>query len=117
MSTELRDRILVRLHRLFNAVEADKQILIGVVIRSFIQQLVIESLIFRISEWRDKISVDLGNQADWNKIEDRIEDVIKTILSDIATHQFSPGGLKHVAAVGVVEQIHNRWCGIFPFCR
>jgi hypothetical protein len=105
-----------RLERLYGQLSETKRVVIDVYVRSFIAALVLESLTIRSNEWEVKTKLDPNQARASEEIATQVEKAVRSVTEEAPTFK-SPDGTVHIPLIGVVEQIHRRWCGIFPFCR
>jgi hypothetical protein len=115
MHPEVRDKAIERVHGVFNRMETRRGVLFGKSIRSFVEDLVLESLQLRDNEWRTS-GLDPMNRAYSDNIAAKIEGSLTEVAEKADTYK-SATGAQHVLLIGIVEQIHSMFCGIFPFCR
>lgn len=116
MHPEVRDGVGERLQKVFAEIEATRGTLVGTSIRSFVTDLVVESLDVRREEWQRSYKLDPDSPGDVAEIAGVVETALRAIALDAGTYS-SKAGAKHVLLIGVVEQAHRQFCKIFPFCR
>jgi hypothetical protein len=104
-------RLSQELNNLYASFESANNAVVPSSVRTFIESLIRESVIYRSAEWSN-----LGQDPnDPVVINQTIERVVAPLLhrSGLESH----GAVNHVTLIAVVEQIHYNWCGVFPFCR
>jgi len=115
MDALVRDTVLWNLQEVFADIESSRELLISATVRSFITDLVIESLELRSDDWKHFGSdPNYGDNA--GSIAESIVNSLREVTDEAATYK-SESGLNQIPLISVVEQVHKKWCGIFPFCR
>lgn len=97
-------QISQRLNQVYSTVEGTKGVLIPSTVRNFTEALITEALIF-----------NRFDETDPKRIIDTSVGAVSSILDSVApTPQ---DGTNYITLIGVLEQVHVKWCRIFPFCR
>jgi len=116
MDRIVQEVVAERLGRLYSAVSERRGVTIDVHVRSFIDSLVFESLDVRENEWEARTKLDPDKSWASEDIASQVDKAVRSVTEEAPAFNRADG-TQHVLLIGVVEQIHKRWCGIFPFCR
>ena len=110
------DTVRAGLEGLYNRVSESRNVVIDTRVRSFIANLVLESLQVRNDEWQAKTGLDPNESSVSREIALRVEKAVWSVTDEAVTSK-DGDGVSHILLIGVVEQVQKKWCGIFPLCR
>lgn len=83
--------------------------------RRFLSGVVVESAVYRASEWRQNHQLNVSDPNDLMRAVDIAKDPIVVLLDD--AKPVKVGSSSYVCVISLVEAIKDRWCGVWPFCR
>ena len=103
------------IQQLSNRQEQYRNVIITDEARKFLSVVIVESAIYRGSEWQQKQQIDVGDPNDLMRVVDIAKDRIVGLLDDAKSVRAASAS--YICVVSLVEAIHDRWCGVWPFCR
>lgn len=109
--TELSNKI----DNVCSVVEKQRNVIIPTTVRSFVASMIIESVVIRGNDWRNKHQIDVNNSTELLKTVSPSLDSVSTLFRNAPSESFDDN--EYITLLGVAESIHRKWCGIFPFCR
>src|SRR6266446_10072193 len=104
-----------RLGKLYSEVSESRGVTIDPHVRFFIDSVVFESLNVRGNEWQARAKLDPDKSWASEDIASQVDKAVRSVTEEAPAFK-GTDGTQHVLLIGVVEQIHKHWCGIFPFC-
>ena len=116
MDKIVRDVVSRTLEELYSRLSERRNVVIDPNVRLFINSLVGESLDLRRNEWEAKTKLDPRRTGAAEDIASNIQTAVRSVTEEAVTYR-GADGVQHIPLIAVVEQIHKRWCGIFPLCR
>jgi hypothetical protein len=116
MDEIVQDVVVGRLEKIYGEVSERRGVIIDSHVRSFIASLVLESLEVRGNEWEARTKLDPNKSWASEEIASQVDKAVHSVTDETSAYK-GTDGTQHIPLIGVVEQIHKRWCGIFPFCR
>lgn len=116
MTPEVWTSVSGQLNRVIREIETRREANIQTTVRSFVSDLVLESLLLRGKEWGRRLNLDPDTRADAPKVSRTVEEAVHTLM-DEATIDKLANGDRQILLIGAVEQAHRQFCKIFPFCR
>jgi len=116
MAGQFRDLLTFRFRIAFAEIENDRGALIPQILRSFLTEVAVESLTLHQSAWKehDLNPMDCGH---WMAIVGVAEASLRSLLENAEAEAQLPDSPKFLTLIGVLKQLNDRWCKIFPFCR
>jgi hypothetical protein len=104
-----------RLDATCSNVESARNVIILPTVRSFLATVIVESVVFRSSEWLSKYQIDCNDPTDLPNTIGASLDSTSNVLSTARITTYN--GDNYILVAGVLERICKNWCGVFPFCR
>lgn len=98
-----------------SSVETTRNVIILPTVRSFIATVIVESVVFRSSEWLSKYQIDCNDPTDLPNTIGAALDSAYNLLSAAQTTTYN--GDNYILLAGLMERICKNWCGVFPFCK
>ena len=117
-ASEVYNQARATISSVFSKVEQNRDVIVPDAIRLFLPETVIESLNLRHSDWaQTPYNTDPGAATQALSIAQQIDKSLNELLSNADAEPTMSNGKAHVTFVGILNYIHEHWCGIFPFCR
>lgn len=83
--------------------------------RTFLVGIIVESVIYRRSEWMNQAKIDVSNANDLMNVVPSTRGAIRDLLDQAPTVR-ADGGI-YVCVISLIQAIQAKWCGVWPFCR
>jgi len=115
MHPAVQQAVRYQLGTMFERVESGQNVLISPTLRSFMADVVFESLEVRENEWK-KRGLDPNNPDSSSQIASQVSNVVQALTAESETYGLA-AGQRRVLLIGFLQAAHKNWCGIFPFCR
>ena len=115
MNQLVRHTCMDEVNRVFSETEVARKVSIDQPVRSFLSNLIVESLATRQQEWDSRASLSPDSAAHAEDIAKVVGYAVRDIVQE-AELDSSPDG-RRLLLINVLQRIRARWCGIFPFCR
>ena len=115
LTPDMERLVAVELPLAFDGLEAKRKIVLPSRVRSFLSDLVRESLLFRTAEWQRRTGLDARSPDYTSKVAHEVSYIVIKCLDGAASlKQYDS---QEVSLISVVEWVKTNWCGIYPLCR
>lgn len=115
LTPELERQLTGALAENFREIELERKVVIPSQVRSFLTDVVRESLVLRADDWQKYVGLNARSSDDYPKVIDTARGVAsKCIRGAVELPQYDG---QYLSLISVIEWIKNNWCGIYPFCR
>jgi hypothetical protein len=113
ISPDARSELNRVLDEVFSSVQEERDVVVPASVRTFMQSIVEESMTLRRSEWEEVVGLDpLEGPSEFEEGVRQADQTVYEVLRNVRADEGS-----YVSLIGVVETIHEEWCGIYPICR
>lgn len=102
------------LAKLFAQVEKERSVIVGSAVRAFARDVILESLQFRQDAWKG-FGLDVRSREQLSKAIEQSVNSCASLVWKSSTYT-SPEGQKYILLYGLLQQIKEQWCNIFPIC-
>jgi hypothetical protein len=107
----------IRIAGLYNRIETDRGVLVPDTIRLFLSNRVRESLFLHQDDWQRKRGLDPAKDGSAKPIAEEIYNSLFELLNNSDAEPWTQSGIPQISLIGIIEYIHQHWCGIWPICR
>jgi hypothetical protein len=83
--------------------------------RKFLRAVIVESATYRRREWIRNERLDISRASEVPRALSFVEDRVQLLFGGSEAMELD--GRSYIGVISLIQAIHGRWCGVWPFCR